>query len=202
MTQSVNKDEHQQLILLLFIVFIGFVGIALPYPLFPPLFLHAGEYTLASVAWSEQTRAIWLGITLAVYPFGQFIGAPILGALSDQYGRKKLLVISLVGTGLGYGLSALAIQHNLLTMLVVSRFLTGLMEGNIAIARAMASELTTIPKMKSFGWINAITSIGFIAGPMIGGGLASLPLAKTIAFALPFYLAAGLALIIALFTQV
>jgi len=184
------KDEKQQLWIILLIVFIGFIGTSIAYPIFPPLFLHPAAHTIVPLSWNENIRSIVLGLALAAYPFGQFIGSPILGSCSDHYSRKSILTISLLGGVLGYFLSAISLQFNWLWILILSRFLTGMAEGNLAIVRAMATDLTSINKYKSLGRINSVSSIGYIMGPLIGGFLSDDHLVSWFSYSLPFYLAA------------
>lgn len=184
-----SHKEEKQLWVILICVFIGFVGTSIAYPIFPPLFLHAGNNSIIPAAWNENTRSIFLGLALAAYPLGQFIGSPILGGCSDRYGRKRVLILSLVGSVIGYFLSALSLQLNWLWGLLVSRFLTGSMEGNLAIVRAMATDLTSISKYKSIGKINGVASIGYVIGPLIGGFLSDNTIMSWFSFAFPFALA-------------
>ncbi|CRX37925.1 MFS transporter [Estrella lausannensis] len=129
-----DKDKRQ-FWTVLFIVFMGFLGISMPYLIFPALFLNpaysiVSDYTIAP--------SLLLGMTLAAYPLGQFIGSPILGALSDDYGRKRLLAGTLFLNAFFNLLTAFALKWHLVELLILSRLLSGFMEGNIAIARAMA----------------------------------------------------------------
>src|SRR5579883_3124155 len=183
------KEEQQQLSIILLIVFIGFIGTSIAYPLFPPLFLHPTSDSIIPLSWHENSRGILLGLALGIFPLGQFIGSPILGGCSDRYSRKRILIISLVGSTLGYFLSALSIHFKCFWLLLLSRFLTGLMESNIAIARAMAADLENISKFKSFGRINAAASIGYVMGPLFGGLLSDKHLIPWFSFAFPFFLA-------------
>src|SRR5579862_5856480 len=146
-----HKDEKYQLWVILLIVFIGFIGTSIAYPIFPPLFLYPDNHSIIPSTTSQNIRSILLGLALAAYPLGQFIGSPILGGCSDRYGRKRMLILSLAGSVVGYFLSALSLQQNWLWVLLLSRFLTGLMEGNLAIVRAMATDLESISKYKSIG---------------------------------------------------
>ena len=158
----------------------------MPYLIFPPLFLNL-EYSFLPLAWGDSSRALFLGITLAVYPFGQFIGSPILGALSDDFGRKHLLSGSLVIASICNLFTGIAIAIESLSLLIVSRFIAGLMEGNIAIARAMCADLKMLSKHKTFGKINAASSIAYIVGPLLGGVMTDKQLFAELTISTPFY---------------
>lgn len=183
-------QEKKQLLIILLIVFISFIGSSIAYPILPPLFLHATDQLIISPEWSDTSRRIFLGVTLAVFPLGQFIGSPILGRNSDVYGRKKILVISLMGSMLGYLLTVIAFWTNCFWLLLFSRFLTGFMEGTFAVARAYASELTTISKFISFGRINSMAGVGYIIGPIIGGLLSNPNIVSWFSWSFPFTVAA------------
>lgn len=181
------KNQKRQFSVILLIVFLSFLGISMPYLIFPPLILNP-EFSILPVSWGIERRALFLGILLAAYPLGQFIGSPILGSLSDEHGRKKLLSASLLISGICNLLTAAAISWQILTVLVLSRFLNGFMEGNIAIARAMASDLKSLSKHKTFGRINAATSIAYLIGPVTGGILTDKNLFEGLTISTPFYL--------------
>ncbi len=195
-----KKTQQRQFLVILTIVFVGFLGISIPYLIFPALFLNP-EYSILASDWNDSSRAIFLGITLAAYPLGQFIGSPILGSLSDDYGRKKLLAGSLLIAALCYLFSGVAIASQQLSLLIVSRFIAGLMEGNIAIARAMASELTALSKHKTFGRINASSSIAYLIGPFFGGLLTDKNIYKGLSISTPFYLTCLLFLALSFFSS-
>ncbi len=186
MTDQLRQRREFRVILT--IVFLGFVGISMPYLIFPSLFLNP-EYSIFSSGWSESSRAFLLGVTLAAYPLGQFIGSPILGSLSDGLGRKGLLVGSLAITAVCNLVTAAAIEWQNLGLLIISRFAAGLMEGNIAIARAMAADLKSISKHETFGKINAVSSVAYLLGPILGGLMTDKSLSKELTLSTPFYLA-------------
>lgn len=169
---------------------ISFIGSSIAYPILPPLFLQSTDQLIISPEWSETSRRILLGFTLAIFPLGQFIGSPILGRNSDVYGRKKILIISLTGSLVGYVLTVLSFWANSFWLLLFSRFLTGFMEGTFAVTRAYASELTSINKFVSFGRINSMAGIGYIIGPIIGGLLSNPHLASWFSWSFPFTVAA------------
>jgi MFS family permease len=122
-----------------------------------------------------------------VYPLGQFIGSPILGALSDDYGRKPLLSGSLSLAAIGYLLTGIAIAWGHLGLLIVSRLIAGFMEGNIAIARAMTADLKLLSKHETFGKINAVSSIAYLVGPLLGGLMTDKSLVVWLTTSTPFF---------------
>ncbi len=182
-----HSNHKKQFLTILLIVFIGFLGISMPYLIFPALFLNPA-YSIFSSDTSTTSHAILLGITLAAYPLGQFFGSPILGALSDEYGRKRLLSLSLVGAALCYLMTGIALEWKQILLVIVSRFGAGLMEGNIAIARAMAQDLKTLSKHDTFGKINAAASTAYLIGPLLGGLLADNKIFVGVTISTPFYI--------------
>ena len=180
-----RRNQKRQFWVILIIVFLGFIGISMPYLIFPPLFLNS-EYSFLPASWGEVSRALFLGITLAAYPLGQFIGSPILGTLSDDYGRKHLLSGSLIVTAICNLFTGIAIARQHLWLLIVSRLVAGLMEGNIAIARAMCADLKMLSKHETFGKMNAVTSIAYLIGPLLGGVMTDKSLFKGLTTSTPF----------------
>lgn len=115
-----------------------------------------------------------LGWLVAIYPLMQFMATPILGQLSDRYGRKKVLAFSIVGTSLGYVLFALGIHASLIWLLFVTRALDGITGGNISVARAVIADVTTPEhRARNFGLMGAAFGMGFVLGPYIGARLAA-----------------------------
>lgn len=186
-----------QALSLLAIVFFGFVSLSLPYPILSPLFLHPESSLIQAVDMSQSWRILMLGLTLAAYPFAQFFGSPILGSLSDSFGRKKLLVLTMIGTGLGYLLSGFAIANNQVILLILSRVLTGFFEGNMGIAQASISDLK-IDKHDGLGAILAMSSLGYLVGPLIGGFLCDKHLVNWFSYSVPFYFGTVMALLLGL----
>lgn len=177
-------SDKRQFWTVLFIVFMGFLGISMPYLIFPALFLNPAYSIVSDYSISPS---LLLGMTLAAYPLGQFIGSPILGALSDDYGRKRLLAGTLFLNAIFNLLTAYALKWHLVELLIISRLLSGFMEGNIAIARAMASDIKSMPKHSTFGKINASASIAFLIGPFFGGILIDSNLYQGLTLSTPFY---------------
>lgn len=186
---------RKQFFILLLVIFFGFVGAAISFPIFAPLFFHPQTGNLISTHWSFTARSLFFGFTLAAYPFGQFIGSPILGGLSDQFGRKKLLLVSIFGTSMGYALTGLAIHDNLLWLLVLSRLMTGFLEGSLAIAQASIADMP-INKHKGFGALSAMSSLGYVFGPLLGGLFSNNHIVSWFNYSIPFYMASAIALLL------
>lgn len=182
-----QKSGKRQFFTILLIVFFGFLGISMPYLIFPALFINP-DYSIVPASWSQASHALLLGVTLAVYPLGQFLGSPILGALSDDYGRKPLLSGSLIIASFCNILTGYAIARQNLGLVIASRFAAGMMEGNVAIARAMAADIKSISKHETFGKINAASSIAFLIGPLFGGLLADKKFFSWATVSTPFYI--------------
>ncbi len=181
---------------LLTVLFLGYLGFSLALPLFPPLFLDPSlQFLPPSV--TPEMRRIWLGILFAMYPIGQFIGAPLLGKWSDKYGRKPIILISLIIVIPAYLGSACAILYTLPGLLFVSRFFSGLLEGNIVIAQAAIADISedAKTKTKNFGWLVSLSSTAFFFGPLIGGKLADSKIVSWFHYDTPFWCAAILSLI-------
>lgn len=149
---------------------ISTIGIALPYPVLAPLFLTEGGNNLSNFMHIEPK--LLLAILLAIYPFGMLLGSSFIGALSDSYGRKRVLLISLLLSTAGYVLTVIAVITEHFLLFFIARFVTGLFEGNISIVRAIAGDLhPVIDKARSFSWLYAITYLGWLIGPLLGGYL-------------------------------
>jgi len=138
--------------------------------------------------WAERGGAgpVGVGLVLAIYALAQFIFTPVLGTLSDRYGRRPIILASLLIEALSLALSALA---GSLPILFVARFIGGLGASNIGSAQAVVADVTPAQgRARGMGLIGAAIGLGFVVGPALGGLLA--PLGP----AVPFWLAALIAL--------
>lgn len=194
---KINSIWHQ--ILLLVIIFMAMIGTTISFPIFAPMFLHPSQGGLVLSSWDQSTRSIFLGIVIAMYPLGQFFGAPILGKLSDNYGRKPAMICSLFCASIAYLLIAFSLQQKSLTLLIVSRLIAGICEGNVAIARSSAADINT-NKHRSFGKISAAATAGSILGPILGGLLSDSTIFYLFNYTFPFYFSALLLLLLAVFS--
>src|SRR3990167_1022914 len=191
-----SSSAKYQLYIVSLIVLLGFIGNSIAYPIFAPLFLHPKYGNIVPHQLGSTWRNIFLGITLTMYPLGQFIGLPILGALSDRHGRKKILLISIWSQVVFYLLTALSLIYNLLWLLILSRLLTGCTEGNLSIARSIVVDNTELNRHKNLGLISAMAAFGYILGPLIGGIFTDRSFVVWFNFSVPFAVAALLSLVI------
>lgn len=173
-------------------VFLDLLGLGIVIPIFAPLFLSPVS-ALLPAAYTTAQRTLLLGLVIASYPLAQFVGAPILGGLSDRYGRKKMLLVSLAGTFFGYLLFAIGILLGRLDIMVGARLIDGFTGGNISIALSAISDLSDEKsKARNFGMIGMVFGLGFILGPFIGGKLSDPALISWFNFSTPFFFAAAL----------
>ncbi|QQL50042.1 MFS transporter [Mucilaginibacter ginkgonis] len=129
---------------------------------------------------------VTIGYLTASFSIAQFFATPLLGALSDKWGRKPILAISLAGTCLSFILFATATN---IYMLFAARILDGITGGNISVAQAMVSDSSTADnRAKKFGFLSSAFGFGFVLGPALGGLLSKFGLQ------FPFFFAAGIAL--------
>jgi len=169
------------------VIFFGFVGYSLMITVFTPMLLGARSAMLAADATASR-RAIVLGLILCLYPAGQFIGSPVLGALSDRHGRKPVLLISLTAVTACYALIATALQIASLPLLAASLFLAGLGEANIVTAQsAIADVVSKDDRARFFGYIYMAVSLAYIVGPLAGGKLAEPSVVSWFTDATPFW---------------
>lgn len=186
-----NKPQSS-LWMVLFIIFLDWVGIGIVYPMFSTMLFSAGG-PLYNPQSSEAVRGCCLGILLAAMPLTQFFSGPILGALSDQKGRKPIFIYSLILAVIAYGLSTVGVFMQSILTLIASRFLIGIASGNVAVVSATIADLSDEEnKGKHFGLYSMACGVGFTIGPILGGKLSE------ISFSLPFIFA-GLATLLNLF---
>ncbi|MBA3721449.1 MAG: MFS transporter [Parachlamydiaceae bacterium] len=178
-----------------FTIFLDFFNLGLIYPIFTSL-VFEGNGDLISLSSSDFYKNAIFGVLISAFPLGQFIGAPIIGQLSDQYGRRILLILSLIGTVATLLLCALGVFYANLTVLIVGRFIGGLMSGNMTLAYASLADFSSQEeKVKNFALIPLATGLGFASGPYLAGMLANPDFHSLAGPTLPFLLATLLAIV-------
>ena len=164
---------------ILITVLIDMVSIGLIVPVLPAL---VGSFTA-----DATERALWYGVVAFAFSLSSFFGSPILGALSDRFGRRPVLLLGFSGLALNFFATALATQ---LWVLIAVRMVGGAMQANAAVANAYVADISAPEqRAKRFGQLGAMFGIGFILGPVMGGLLGGIDLH------LPFFVAGALALV-------
>jgi DHA1 family tetracycline resistance protein-like MFS transporter len=137
-----EKPRGKPLLVILSVVFLDLVGIGILIPVVPILLAGPrSPFYLLPAGYTIQTGYILLGWLVAIYPLCQFLAAPILGQLSDRYGRRKLLGISVTGTCISYIIFALGIVTRNIPLLFLARGFDGVTGGNIPVAQAVIAAL-------------------------------------------------------------
>ncbi|HET9980114.1 MAG TPA: MFS transporter [Ktedonobacterales bacterium] len=156
---AAKKASRTAILMVALVVLVDITGFGLILPLLP--------------FWAERLGAnpFEVGLILSVYALAQFLFTPVLGALSDRFGRRPVILISLLIEAAGFALTALA---GTLPFLLVARFIGGLGASNIGSAQAVVADVTA-PKdrARGMGMVGAAIGVGFVIGPALGGVLAS-----------------------------
>ncbi len=177
------------LFLIMMIGFIDQAGLGLVYPLFAIL-LFDPESLFVPFGTSEATRGLLFGILIALTPLSQFFSSPILGAMSDKKGRKKILQWG-IGTGVvGYICAIVGVMNNSIPLLLIYRLLVGISDGTASVAHAALADISTEEnKSRHFSLLNMAFGAGFTLGPFIGGCLSDPTYFSWGSYAAPFYFA-------------
>ncbi len=162
-------------------LFIDMLGFGIVIPVLP-------LYAEGSRIGATPAQLAWI---VGIYSLLQLVCAPLFGKLSDRIGRKPVLVVSILGTAVGFVVLGAATT---VWMLILGRIIDGASGGNISTAMACIADVTTKEnRSRNMGLVGAAFGLGFMLGPAIGGVLS-----KHFGLATPFYFAAGLALLNAL----
>ena len=182
MSAPVASTQRRTLGLIFLTVFMDIVGFSIIIPLFPHLLDHyiRTEGSAGTLIGSLNSAAEWMGgdtvfkktvlfggLLSTLYSLLQFIFSPIWGALSDRLGRRRILTITLAGNALSYLLWIFAAQF---WVVVLTRLVSGMMAGNIAVASAAAADITDEKeRTKGMAVVGIAIGLGFVFGPVIGG---------------------------------
>lgn len=152
---------------------IDMIGIGMIIPILPIIFTDPSSPSFLLHGYSQSAQYLIAGVITALFGLMTFFAAPILGELSDVYGRKRLLTLGVAVLAISQMLFGFGIETGSLWLLFVSRAVAGLAGGNFSIAQASIADVTE-PKdrAKSFGLIGGAFGIGFILGPLLGGWIA------------------------------
>jgi len=171
-----EKFFTPQLFLIFLIVFIDLIGFGMVIPVLP---IYAQTEPFMASPWE-------IGWLVSIYSWMQFVFAPILGKLSDKYGRRPILFISLLGSVVGYVVLGMA---NTVLLMFIGRIISGITGGNISAAQAYIADVTKKEdRAKGMGLFGAAFGLGFVLGPAIGG------ISSKYGVHIPFFIAAGLSM--------
>ena len=175
-----RQTRQPGMIFILVTLFIDILGLGIIIPILPELVrdLVGGEFV-------DTGR--YYSVIIAIYAFMQFLCAPVLGALSDRFGRRPVILASLFGLGIDYLIQGWAPT---IGWLFLGRFIAGIMGASITTANAYIADVSTSEtRARNYGFVGVAFGLGFIFGPALGGVLGSIDLR------LPFFVAAALALV-------
>ncbi|TNF31319.1 MAG: ferrochelatase, partial [Deltaproteobacteria bacterium] len=220
MEQPPLSDHAKSSLKIVFLtLFLDLVGFSIIFPLFPALakyylevdsqntflrFIFDSIHSLLEVSGKNDMSSIVLfgGALGALYSFLQFLAAPLWGVISDRIGRKPVLIVSVTGLALSY---LLWFFSGSFTLLILARFIGGIMGGNISTATAVVADVTQKEnRAKGMAFIGIAFAFGFIFGPAIGGLLSMIDLTKMYpsleAYGVnPFSMPAALSFVLAVF---
>lgn len=187
---------------LFLIIFIDSMGFGIIFPIFTPIFIGNATH-LFSAASSPALRNFWFEMAIALYCLFMFLNSPVLGSLSDRYGRKKILLLSLSGLAGGFIFTAIGVWLNNLFLLLFGRIVAGATAGSYPIAQAAMVDLSENEAQKAnrIGLVGIANGIGFSSGPIIGGLLLDAHLWHFTSYQFPLWVMVFLVLICLLMTK-
>ena len=175
------------------VIFLGFFASALVSPVLSPMFLHPAEHGVLPDDASAASRAFLLGVAMSMMRLGEFVGSPIMGQLSDRYGRKLVLAVAMAMTALGNGAIAWSIQADTVWIIIAGQFFIGFAGVLLVLAQAEVAHWSTgAEKTQRFGLIYMASSLAYVFAPVLGGHLADKQYVSFASYSLPFYAAAGI----------
>lgn len=186
-------SHTKSLISALVVAFLDNFGYSIVFILFAPLVLNP-EYGFFSGAVSDGAKNWWLGVLVGIFPFFLFFGAPFWGDVGDRWGRKRALVITILGTAFGHLLTAVAIFFQSFVFLLFARALAGFLSGNVSICLATISDVSPDSRSKgrNFGLLTVFFGMGWILAMLAGGFLSDPTVSSYFNPSFPFYIAAVL----------
>ncbi|HSA84057.1 MAG TPA: MFS transporter [Patescibacteria group bacterium] len=162
--------QNKVLLILFITLLLDMIGAGMVIPIIPVIFTDPTSKEFILHGYSQASQFLIAGVVTALFGLMQFIAAPLLGELSDYYGRKKLLLLGIGTLAISQAFFGFGIMVQSLTIIFISRLIAGLAAANFSIAQAMIADITSPQdRAKNFGLIGAAFGIGFIIGPLAGG---------------------------------
>jgi DHA1 family tetracycline resistance protein-like MFS transporter len=198
-SMQTNKTGFLSLLPLYMVILLDVMGVVLILPVLTPLILQV-DGSILPAGTSLFLRDVLYGFALAVFPLFMFFSTPILGDLSDKFGRKKILLLCLFAGAISYLISAIGVIMHSLFVLILGRVIAGLAAGTQPIASAAIIDFSDAhTKTRNLGWIVLVSSIGIIIGPLVGGITSEKSLISWFGYETPFLVASVLALLNAIY---
>lgn len=195
---SKKSTQFYVLLPLLLALVIDSLGMGLIFPVLSVLFSSTAGSIVSSNT-SDFWRTCLYGLTMSSFSLAMFLAAPLLGDISDRYGRKKVLIICLIGNGFGFFVSAFGIFYHSISLVIIGRAIGGFTAGNQPLAQAAIIDIS-VPAEKAINMtlISLAGALGFVVGPIIGGYFSNHVLVSWFSFTTPFVIAGFMALLNAL----
>ena len=183
---TTRTSQRLPLLVILAISFLGTLGMTIVFPVLP--------FILRPYVADDAGLAVWVGLIAAVYAACALLSAPVLGALSDRIGRRPVLIVSLVGSTIGWVMFGIG---GAMAVFLLARIIDGLTAGNMSVAFAYLADITAPEdRAKRFGLAGAVGGVGTLIGPALGGLLTPFGLA------VPVFVAAGITAVTAVLALV
>lgn len=192
----VTTTKHYKVVLavLMATIALDFMSFLLVFPLFPDLFLSKTSL-LVSSNHPDWVKYFYYALALASWPLGNFFGTAFLGLVSDQYGRKKILMLGLFVVFVTYFLQAISINIHMFFLFIIARATQGFFGGNYDVAQAAVADIS-LPedKARNMSFIALAGSVGIIFGPIISALTTSTQLVSWFSISTPFWIASMISL--------
>jgi len=177
---------------LFMVIFVDMLSSSLLLPLLPTLFLNT-DTSILPIHATPSMRYFMFGLVQGISSLAMFFGAPILGDLSDRLGRKRILIIALLGTFLSYLLAAFAVLISSVSLLLFGRVIAGFTGGSLSTAQAAITDISSEKqRTTNIGYILLAVSMGSILGPLLSGTLSNPRWASWFHVTTPLYFAAAI----------
>lgn len=183
------------LFILFITIFFDMLGFGILIPVIPTLLANPDSPSyLLPTGTSIETGYILMGILLGLFFIGQFFMSPVLGELSDRFGRKKILLASVAGSGLSYLLFGFGVMTKSIILVFVARGINAVTSSILSVSQATIADITLpAERTKNFGIIGAAFGMGFVVGPFLGGTLSNPAIVSWFDPTTPFWFASLLA---------
>lgn len=190
---QIDRAKNITVLFLFILIFIDTLGIGMVWPLFGPLFMDINT-SILPIQTNTFTRDILYGITIGIFPFCMFFSTPTLGYLSDNFGRKIIILCCLLGTGIGMLICFAGVFFHFFLFLLFGRGLLGILAGNQSVAQACIIDISTSNKKSIYlSFITLAVNAGFATGPILGGLFSDKNLVSWFDNKIPFLVAGVLA---------